>query len=135
MNDIQSAIGVEQLKKVDSFISRRKEIHKKYNLELSKLDWLDTPIEISGDNESSYYMYHIQTKEEKDRDELARHLRRNGVYTAFRYYPLHKIDFYKSTEVLPKTNYVENHTLCIPIHQNLTESDVDKIINTIRSFK
>ncbi|MBT4207552.1 DegT/DnrJ/EryC1/StrS family aminotransferase [Candidatus Woesearchaeota archaeon] len=133
MNDIQAAIGVEQLKRVDSFLKTRKNIHKKYTLELSKLDWLDTPKETK--HTSSYYMYHIQTKELDDRDKLARHLRKNNIYTAFRYYPLHKINFYESDEVLPNTDYVENHTLCIPLHQNLTDNEVTKIINTIKDFK
>ena len=133
MNDIQAAIGVEQLKKVKKFIDRREEIHNRYNKELSELDWLDTPREIQ--HTSSYYMYHIQTKDSDDRDKLAKYLRRNNIYTAFRYYPLHEISFYGSEETLPDTDYVKNHTLCIPLHQNLTDDDVSKIIDTIRSFK
>ena len=135
MNDIQAAIGIGQLKKVDNFIKRRKEIHDIYNIELSNLNWLSTPINIPKNNVSSYYMYHIQTKKALDRDNLARHLRKNDIYTAFRYYPLHKIDFYNSTEVLTNTDYVENHTLCIPLHQNLNDDNITKIVDTIRSFK
>ena len=43
MNDITSAIGIEQLKKVDGFIQRRKEIHNIYNSELDGIDWITTP--------------------------------------------------------------------------------------------
>ena len=133
MNDIQAAIGVEQLKKVEKFINKRKDIHDRYDKELSKLDWLNIPNKII--HESSYYMYHIQTEDSNDRDELARYLRKNDIYTAFRYYPLHKIDFYGSDEILPNTDYAENHTLCIPLHQNLKDDDVTKVIDTIKDFK
>ena len=135
MNDIQSSIGLEQLKKHRTFISRRKEVHEIYSEEMKDLDWLDLPKPIKKGYETSYYMYHVQTKNAEDRDNLARHLRKNEVYTAFRYYPLHKIDFYNSNAKLPNTDYAENHTLCIPLHQSLTNKDVDKVITTIKSFK
>ena len=135
MNDIGAAIGVEQLKKVDNFIEKRKYIHNHYNEQLGNLDWIDIPPTIDEQNESSYYMYHIQTKSKNDRDELARYLRRKNIYTAFRYYPLHKIDFYKSNENLVNTDYVENHTLCIPLHQNLKDSEIEHITKTIKEFK
>ena len=135
MNDIQSTIGLEQLKKSPTFISRRKEIHDTYSEKMSKIDWLDLPQPIKKGEKTSYYMYHIQTKDKNDRDSLARHLRKHGIYTAFRYYPLHKIKFYNSKFHLPNTNYAENHTLCIPLHQSLTDKEVKKVIKTIKSFK
>jgi dTDP-4-amino-4,6-dideoxygalactose transaminase len=135
MNDVQSAIGLEQLKKSDSFIETRKHIHDRYTEELSKLEWLDVPPKIKRWEKSSYYMYHIQTKDANDRDKLAKHLRSNNIYTAFRYYPLHLIEYYNSNSILPNTIYASNHTLCIPLHQSLTDSDVTKVIKTIKKFK
>jgi aminotransferase len=77
-------------------------------------------------------MYHIQTK---DRDELAKYLRENGIYTTFRYYPLHWVTYFKSNEKLPNTEYAADHTLCIPMHQSLTDKDVSYIIKLIKAFK
>jgi len=130
-NDISSAIGVEQLKKVDGFISRRKEIHEMYNSNLIDLDWIKLP-SIPNYVWSSYYMYHIQVN---NRDEFAKYLREKNIYTTFRYYPLHWVDFYKSKEKLPNTKYAANHTLCLPLHQNLTNKEVNYIINTIKKWK
>ena len=137
INDITAAIGVEQLKKVDGFIAKRKEIHDYYSEELKDLDWLDIPPEISSDRTSSYYMYHIQTKKASDRDALAKYLKDNGVYTTFRYYPLHKVPFYskKYQAILPNTDYITEHTLCIPIHQSLTMKDALYITKKIKEFK
>ena len=85
---------------------------------------------------SSYYMYHIQTKDKDDRDKLAKYLRDEGVYTTFRYYPIHWVKFFKSYDnKLPNTEYAANHTLCIPLHQGLSNSDVSKIIKLIKEFK
>jgi dTDP-4-amino-4,6-dideoxygalactose transaminase len=131
-NDIQAAIGIVQLKKMDEQISIRSKIHNTYNKELGNLEWLDVPEKIPSHINSSYYMYHIQTKH---RDELAKYLRDNGVYTTFRYYPLHWVEYYKLGIKLPNTDYAANNTLCIPLHQSLTDNDIDKIITLIKSFK
>ena len=131
-NDIQAAIGIVQLGKMDDQISIRSKIHNTYSKELGRLEWLDVPEEIPSYVNSSYYMYHIQTK---DRDELATYLRDNGVYTTFRYYPLHWVEYYSSGIKLPNTEYAANNTLCIPLHQSLTNNDIDKIITLIKSFK
>ena len=63
------------------------------------------------------------------------YLKENGIYTTFRYYPLHWVDFYQNKESLPNTEYAANHTLCLPIHQNLTNKEVNYIINTIKNGK
>ena len=130
-NDITSAIGIEQLKKVDGFIGKRKEIYEKYNSSLRHLDWIKLP-SIPSNILSSYYMYHVQVN---NRDEFAKYLREKNIYTTFRYYPLHWIDFYKSNAKLPNTEYAANHTLNLPLHQNLTNDEINYIIKTIKEWK
>jgi len=132
INDIQAAMGLEQLKKIDNFIKIRKDIHERYSQELSDLDWLDVPVEIPEDRTSSYYMYHIQTEY---RDDLAKYLKDNGIYTTFRYYPCHWVEFYNEDETLKNSEYIANNTLCIPLHQSLTDDDVNHIIEKIRKYK
>lgn len=131
MNDVTAAIGIEQLKKFDSFIKRRKEIHQQYNQELGELDWIIIP-KVPINIQSSYYMYHIQVE---NRDELAKYLRDKGIYTTFRYYPLHWVEFYNSDADLPNTTQAALTTLCLPIHQNLTDEEVTYIIQTIKEWK
>ena len=81
-------------------------------------------------------MYHIQTINKHDRDRLAKYLRDKGIYTTFRYYPLHWVKFFNSSHIkLPNTEYAANHTLCIPLHQGLSQEDVQLIITAIQEFK
>ena len=133
MNDIASAIGLEQLKKLMGFIQRRREVHERYTTSLSDLDWLRVPPELPKGVESSYYFYWIQTQLGV-RDQLARYLREQGVYTTFRYYPLHWVSLYNAGGILPNTELAAQTTLCIPMHHSLSDSDVDKVIDCIRSF-
>ena len=135
MNDLSAAIGLEQLKKVDGFISSRKLVHDAYNRGLKNLTWLDIPEPTNHDNTSSYYMYFIQLKDSKNRDRLARYLRDRGIYTTFRYYPLHWVDFYGSTVSLPNAEWVAKHTLNLPLHQGLSQKDVAHVIKSIKEFK
>jgi len=132
MNDITSAIGIEQLAKLPAFIARRQEIHHYYNQALA-LDWLQLPPEIPAGIESSYYFYWVQTKPHL-RDQLASYLRENDIYTTFRYYPLHWVKFYDTTTQLPQAEEAANTTLCLPIHHSLSNDDLNKIVASIYQF-
>jgi len=133
MNDIASAIGTEQLKKLPDFISRRRQIHEFYSQALSDLEWLQTPPDIPRYVQSSYYLYWIQTRADI-RDQLAKHLRDNGIYTTFRYYPLHWVKLHGPHPALPNAEEAAQTTLCIPIHQSLSDDDTHKIVDSIREF-
>ena len=133
MNNVTAAMGCAQLKKLDSFISRRKEIYDVYHHELNKLDWLTVPPIEKFDNVSSYYFFWIQTEK---RNELAKYLLDNKVYTTFRYWPLHKIEMFKDyvDGDYPNSEYVSKVTLNLPLHQSLSNEDVNKIIKLITDF-
>ena len=133
MNDIASAIGLEQLKKLPSFIERRRAIHELYDRELANLEWLRTPPEPPPHTHSSYYMYWVQTAPGV-RDRLATCLREQGIYTTFRYFPLHRLDLYGTSDRLPHAEEAAQTTLCLPLHQNLSEKDTDRVIEAVRSF-
>lgn len=134
INDITASIGVEQLKKLPSFIARRKEIHEYYNRELCDLRGVKPPPDIPFYVESSYYFYWLQLAPEH-RDSLAIFLKEHGIYTTFRYYPLHWVKYYgAANESLPDAEAAANSTLCIPMHQSLSDSDVQKIVECITKF-
>ena len=135
MNNVTGAMGCVQLDKLDSFIQRRKEVFDRYFEALGKLDWIEVPPVVDFDNVSSYYFFWIQTEY---RDKLAKYLLDNDVYTTFRYWPLHKVEFFKDYNIenaYPNTEYIAKNTLNLPLHQALTNDDVEKIINLIENFK
>jgi|TARA_R110000824_G_scaffold62061_3_gene164548 aminotransferase len=134
INDITAAIGLEQLKKVDRFISVRRDIHNIYNRELIDLEWLHTPPEIPKYKKSSYYMYHIQLENSDGRDRLARYLKDNDIYTSFRYYPLHKVNYFNDGNQLKNTEQIMDKTLCLPLHQGLSDNDVSYVCEKIFNF-
>jgi aminotransferase len=121
--------------KLSAGLARRRQIHDRYSAELASVEWLTLPPAIPSDCESSYYFYWLQLK---DRTALAKYLLDQGVYTTFRYWPLHKVDYFKEKSAvghLPESDFACEHTLNIPIHPSLTDDDVTKIITLIRSFR
>lgn len=135
MNDISGAIGLAQLDKLKRFVAVRRDIDSIYREGLRKVKWLTVCPEIPEDSTSSYYMFWIQTFTKAKRDELARFLLDNGIYTTFRYWPLHRISLFNDGSEYPNADYAADHTLNLPIHQSMTDDEVMKIIETIKRFQ
>lgn len=133
MNDVTATIAIEQLKKLPSYMQKRKAVHEFYDKNLGDLDWLDLPLPIPQDCTTSYYFYHIQVKNGR-RDELAAYLRNNGIYTTYRYFPLHRVPGYGVGGNFPNADYAADNTLCIPMHQSLSNEDLELIVSKIREF-
>ena len=131
MNDLAAGIGLEQLKKLDGFVERRKEIWYYYeeNLKWERTELLPPLMIPIRKNKCSFYFYWIQTPR---RDELARYLKENGVYTTFRYYPLHWA--FKTGDHLPNAEKAARETLLLPLHCGLSDEDVSYICEKVREF-
>jgi len=133
MNNISGAIGIAQLSKLNQKLARRKEIHEIYVNELSSLEWLKLPPSCPSYIQSSYYFFWIQLEK---RNELATYLKSKGIYTTFRYFPLHRVSYFQLQSCnLPNSDYAADSTLCIPLHSSLSNYDVYYIIETIKSFE
>jgi aminotransferase len=134
MNDITAAIGVEQLRKLPGYIDRRGEIAATYDEAFANLGWLQIPPQPTDYMKSSYYLYWVQMEPE-NRDALARNLREQGIYTTFRYYPLHLVRHYDSDVSLPSAESATKSTLCLPLHQSLSTDDIAKITEAVSTFE
>lgn len=132
-NDVTAAMALEQYKKLPLFMEKRGVVHKYYNENLKGLEWLDLPLPLPEGSKSSFYFYHIQLKNGK-RDQLAKYLRDNGIYTTYRYFPLHRVPGYGITGDFPGADYATDNTLCLPIHQGMTEDDLEFVVDKIKEF-
>jgi aminotransferase len=131
MNDLTSALGLAQLERLPGFLDRRAQIAAAYDAGLSDSSWLRTPPAASERTARTFYW--IQTAP-AIRDALARRLLERDIYTSFRYWPLHKTQMYRSSGSFPGADAAAASTLLLPLHQELSEGDVDRVIETVRSF-
>ncbi len=125
MNNFSAAIGLEQLKKIDKLNSIRKKIANQYNNQINIKE------KMAFSNNCSYHLYWILVK---NRDKFRKKMTESNIETGIHYRPAHTLSMYKTKKKLPITEAVGNSIVTIPIHPNLSEKDVKRIIFCINKF-
>jgi len=125
MNEFSAAIGIVQLKKLDKLNRIRKNIAKKYH---SKINLEE---KMPHNKESSFHLYWILVK---NRSQFMKNLAKEGIETGIHYRPVHSMTLFKNHEKLPITENAGKHIVSIPIHPNIKESEIERIIHLINKF-
>lgn len=125
MNEISATIGLIQLNKLEEMVKKRKAIAKRYSEEIN------TPLKMPYNGDSSYHLYWIRVK---NRDDFMRNMSLNKVETGIHYLPIHKMSFYKSKQKLGISDNIGKEIVSIPMHVNLSNAEVDKIIRFVNKF-
>ena len=125
MNEFSAAIGLTQLKKLNSTNKIRKKIAKIYDKELC----LERKIPYSQN--CSYHIYWIQVN---NRTKFRKKMEEMNIETGIHYRPIHTFTMYKNTAKIPITEKISKKIVSIPIHPNLTENNIDKIIVNVNRF-
>ena len=136
--DLQSAIAIPQLKKLETIINYRNKLKLRYKKNLLELE-KDKKIKFIREDiniKSSNYIFTILLKK-KNRDLLFNFLTKNKIQPSVHYIPANKHIFYKKKFKkfnLKNTNYVFNNIISLPFHNYLTTKDIDLICLKINSF-
>ncbi len=139
ITDFQCALGLSQLKKIGSFIKRRREIVAKYNEEFQDIKEITTPKE-QNYVKSAWHIYPIQLRLEKlktTRKEIFNALRRNGLGVQVHYIPLHLQPFYAEKFGYKKGDYplAENYyerTITLPLFPKMTDEEVKYTVKKVK---
>ena len=139
LNDIQAALGISQLKKINIFLKERRKIQKYYNNQL-KLDSLILPTEEKY-AKSSWHLYPVlidKTKTDKSKDQLIKFLRKNNIFINTHYIPIHTQPYYKKMgfKKLDFNNSVffYKYAVSLPIYVGLNYKDLTFIKSKIFEF-
>ena len=136
MTDIQAALGLSQIARLDEFISQRHKIAKRYNTELSGL-----PVIIPWQDPRAYSSLHLypilidESKTEKTQQQLHDLLRQKGILVNLHYIPVYLQVYYESLGF--KQGYCPNaenyfkHTVSIPMFPSMQPESQSKVINII----
>lgn len=139
MNELQAAFGLIQLKHIDEYISRRKEIAELYRKELSGVKGIRVLYDIEG-VDHSYTYFPVLVDERlygESRDDLYERLKKNNIYGRRYFYPLiSQFPTYRGLpsskpENLPIASNIADHVICLPIYPDLKGVDIDKILSVI----
>lgn len=139
ITDIQCALGISQLDRIDSFIERRREIAGIYNKALKNILHIKIPHEPKG-RKSAYHLYVIRIafdKLGKSRPKVMAELKRYGIGTQVHYIPVHIQPYYRKkigckTGDYPEAERYYSEALSLPIYPKMTDGDAEKVINTVK---
>lgn len=141
MTDLQGAVGVVQIKKLDKFIKERDHWANFYKEQLSSLPWLRLP-EFGNEYNHGWQSFVTMVDEKKapmTRNEMMEKLQQAGVSTRPGTHAVHMLDFYKNKfglkpEDFPGARDANNFSMAIPLHNRMTEEDYQYVVHSIKSL-
>ena len=137
MTEMQAALGIVQMSRLEFFVKRRNELTKGY---MKKLDSLPLKFQLVSENcRSSCHLFTLQIADKRyDRDDLYMFLKLNKIASQVHYIPVYRQPFYRSLGF--SKNYCEhteryfNSCLSIPLHQKLEEDDFNYVVDKLFEF-
>jgi dTDP-4-amino-4,6-dideoxygalactose transaminase len=131
-NDIQAAIGRVLLRRLETMNERRRALAARYDTGLAGL-----PLELPRERPRARHVYHLYVVRTPRRQELAAHLKAQGIQTGVHYpMPSHRQPaverFYQGA--LPRTEQIVNEIVTLPLSAGHTEGEIDAVVDAVRSF-
>ena len=136
MTDFQAALGISQLKKLDQFLKRRREIAAVYHKCFSNFDFFDLPKE-RPDLQSAWHLYVVRLKGPfpEIKAQLFTALKEKGIGVQVHYLPVYWHPFYQSlgyeTGLCPRAEGFYRRAISLPLFPAMTEIDVDRVKHTV----
>ena len=137
MNDIQAAIGLSQMSRLDEYVSRRHQIAKLYDAELKNLS-LVTPWQ-SPNVYSSYHLYPIIVNSQLGRNSqrfVYNELRKNNIAANIHYIPVHRHPYYENlgfkNNDFPVSEKFYKEVISIPMYATLQLEEQMHIVETLK---
>lgn len=135
MTDIQAALGISQLQRIDEFITRRIKLAKRYNEYLAGLPVVRPWQQAHG--KSVWHLYVIQLMNSKLRTQVFDNLKSVGINVNVHYIPIHLHPYYKNLGFkegdFPIAEKYYRKAISLPIHFNLQESEQEFVIEQLKS--
>jgi dTDP-4-amino-4,6-dideoxygalactose transaminase len=139
LTDLQSALGLHQLARLEAMTQRRTELAARYRAGLCNLPEIELPTVRSGIRHA-WHLYVIRLRLEMlriDRSEFIEHLKTEGIGTSVHFIPLHRQPYYRDRfgfqpSDFPVADAAYQRLISLPLYTRMTESDVDDVIEAVR---
>ncbi|HVN98142.1 MAG TPA: DegT/DnrJ/EryC1/StrS family aminotransferase [Syntrophorhabdaceae bacterium] len=135
MTDIQAAVGIKQLEKLDWIITQRRRIADRYNEAFAEIDCLTVPKEEPGllSNYQSYCLY-VKETAPISRNDLMASLLEKGISTRRGIMTSHRERAYKDICAglrLPASEGLSDRSIILPLYVGMTDADIDQVVHSI----
>jgi len=140
MTNLQAAVGVAQLEKIEKFVRMRRNNAMLYNSLLGNIKGITLPVEEEW-AKNVYWMYSILIEDDFgiDRDELRIQLKKNGIETRTFFIPMHQQPIFKKMGLsegnCPVADELSRKGLYLPSSSSLTEKDIRFVCQNIKKIK
>lgn len=135
MTDIQAALGISQMNRLDEFIEKRQELANLYTEKINQLPTLKAPNQLA-DTKSGWHLYSVQLDEValgKTRKEVFEDLRNANIGVHVHYIPVYWHPYYQELGykkgICPKAEQWYERALTLPLHPQMNEADVDFVLS------
>jgi perosamine synthetase len=140
LSDINCALGLAQLRRIDEIIAKRKKVAEVYQQQLSEIDELILPPMGSGVLERSWFVYVVRLKKqfsEQQRNELIKLLRGEGIGCNVYFPAIHLQPFYQrlygfKRGDFPVTEAISNHTIALPFFNQLKSEMIGRVVVALK---
>lgn len=137
LDELSSALGFSQLRRVDKINQMRMKIASIYNDSLSKIKGILTPV-TNSDRNHIFHLYSIKITDDYPltRDELYKKLNQKGIGTSVQYTPVHLLTYYREKNKglhLKNSEKLKDQVLCLPIFPKMTLKQVQYVIKSIQN--
>ena len=131
ITDIQCALGISQMDKLDDFVKKRRMLVERYNNAFEEVSEIVVPKQVEGCN-NSYHLYVIQVE---NRLEVFNKLRTAGIGVNVHYIPVYKHPYYQKNGYAdvkcPNAEEYYEHCISLPLYPNLTVKEQDYVIEKV----
>ena len=133
LTNIMSSVGISQIKNIEKFVNSRQKVCKRFNEAFEEIEEIKTP-ETNFKNIAPF-IYTIRILNNK-RDELIEYLQEKNIEVGIHFIPVHKHTYFNDGKIgnMSITNKVVEEILTLPLHSEMNEEFVKRIINSIVSF-
>ncbi|WP_338652598.1 UDP-4-amino-4,6-dideoxy-N-acetyl-beta-L-altrosamine transaminase [Lysinibacillus sp. Y5S-8] len=137
MTDIQAALGISQMKKLDYYIEKRRKLAKLYNELLRNVDGITIPYQLENTN-SGWHLYSIQLDEQnirKTRKQVFEAMRESNIGVHVHYLPIYWHPYYQGLGykkgLCPLAETWYKGALTLPLHPSMTEQDINDVVSLL----
>lgn len=135
--DLNSAIAIEQLKRLDKMTKNREIIAQKYNKVFEPIEELIT-YKIKSDRTTAWHLYPLKLNLNKlriNRDQFIVELNKKGISTSVHFIPLYEFTYFKkigfNKNDYPNSNWVYDRVISLPIYPGMSDNEVSYVIKNI----
>ncbi len=136
ITDIQCALGCSQMRKLDKFLKRRRELVERYNNAFIECDNIVTPYQLP-DTQSGWHLYIVQVKNH-DRKQVFETLRDKGIGVNVHYIPVYMHPYYREHGYkdvhCANAEEIYSHIISLPLYPGLTDEQQDYVIDTLKQL-